>query len=238
MPEFASFWYGGQLDPYGQLCVRSFLDHGHDFTLYAYGRTIDVPKGCIIRDAAEIYPEDQVFFYQGGPGGKVSAFSNMFRYKMIAETGKCWVDTDVVCLSDEVPETPYLFARQDDEFFNGAVLRFPIGHEAMSLAAEYCWEARLSAKWGDLGPRLMTRIIDEYDLSGEATPTRIIYPLHWREAGKLFDPEARDDVAERVDEAALLHLWNEIIGRLGIDKNSPPPSGSYLADIFDRYGIS
>jgi hypothetical protein len=237
--KFASFWFGGDLPSYSKLCIQSFLDHGHSFHLYSYDSDLKVPDGCVLHRAAEIYSRDKVFFYRGdeyrGDGEKVSAFSNMFRYRMIHETGVCWVDTDVLCVSPAFPTSEFLFAREDVEFFNGAVLRFPAGHEAMRLAAEHCWEVRSVAKWGDLGPRLMTRLIAEYGLEGRATPTQLIYPLHWREAMLVFDPAEKARVFERTTGSLTLHLWNEILTLNGIDTMAPPPAGSYLAETIERH---
>lgn len=225
--EFASFWYGGPIPALSKHCLKSFITHGHVFRLFTYDKALVAPEGVIVCDASELYPESSVFFYQGG-GGKVSAFSNMFRYRMIYETGYCWVDTDVICNSETFPLSDYLFAQQDAEFYNGAILRFPAGHEAMRLAAEYCWEVRDSARWGDLGPRLFTSIIAEYGLHQKSTETRLLYPIHWREAMTLYDPLQREAIESKVRSALTIHLWNEILSRNRIDPNTMPPSGSYL----------
>ncbi len=235
--DFASFWFGGSLSPHSRLCIQSFLDHGYHFALYSYDPALEVPEGCILKDASEIYDRDRVFFYQGD-GEKVSAFSNMFRYRMIYETGTCWVDTDVLCTGDAFPTDQFVFARQDDEFINGAVLRFPAGHEAMQLAAEYCWEVRDRANWGDLGPRLLTRVIEEYDLEGAACPTEAIYPIHWREAMWVLDPTLKATVDARVSRAATVHLWNEIFTRNGVDKRALPADGCYLREVVERHRAS
>lgn len=231
---FASFWFGGALSPHSQLCVQSFLDHGHQFRIYSYDANLAVPDGCHVADASQIYNSDKVFFYKGA-GEKVSAFSNMFRYRMIFETGICWVDTDVLCTSSTFPHSEYLFARQDDEYFNGAVLRFPRGHEAMRLAAEYCWDVRKTAKWGDLGPRLLTQIVNEYRMESLAVDKQLIYPLHWKEAMLVLDPGKGQQVSQRVTGAVAVHLWNEIFTRNGVDKRALPPEGSYLAQAVERH---
>ena len=44
MARFQTFWHGSPLSPYQQLCLKSFVDHGHELTLYSY-HSIDVPAG-------------------------------------------------------------------------------------------------------------------------------------------------------------------------------------------------
>jgi len=103
--RFQSFWFGETISPYQRLAMKSFIDHGHEYVLYAYDK-FDVPRGVELRDAHEILPRSRVFFYGEGAGvgrGSVSAFSNLFRYRLLHERGDWWVDADVVCLSDSVP---------------------------------------------------------------------------------------------------------------------------------------
>jgi hypothetical protein len=238
MARFASFWYGDSLSGYETLCIRSFLDFGHEYCLFTYNEDLNVPPGCKKRDASAVFDRKKIFFYTGeNVRGRVSAFSNMFRYKMIHDTGLCWVDTDVLCLSEGIQDNAYIFARQDEEFYNGAVLQFPKGHEAMKLAAEYCWEVRDTAGWGDLGPRLVTRIVSEYDLESEAWATRKIYPIHWRETAKLVRPQDAEEVAARVEGSFFLHLWNEMFARQGICKGEAPPEGSFLAQAMHKHSV-
>src|SRR6187549_2184730 len=105
-----SLWVGEVLPPLQQLSIRSFLAHGHQYHLYAYGDLQGAPEGAVVIDAATILPAESIFYYQHGFGqGSVSAFSNLFRYKLICERGGWWVDTDVVCLKPFEFDVPYVF---------------------------------------------------------------------------------------------------------------------------------
>jgi hypothetical protein len=105
-----SFWHGAPLSPYERLSIKSFLDCGHRYRLFAYRPDLIVPEGCEIADAAEILPEDRVFFYKRGAGaGSVAAFANLFRYKLLFERGGWRVDTDVVCQTRRLPAARYGF---------------------------------------------------------------------------------------------------------------------------------
>jgi len=50
-PPVQSLWVGERLSPIEQLCVSSFLHHGHEFHLYAYGELAGVPAGAALKDA-------------------------------------------------------------------------------------------------------------------------------------------------------------------------------------------
>ncbi|MCX5578959.1 hypothetical protein [Kaistia terrae] len=239
MVQFASFWYGQPLSAYEHLCISSFIKAGHSFDLFSYDLEINAPDGCKVRSASEIYPKDKIFFYNEMPTPKVSAFSNMFRYRLVYETGCCWVDTDVLCLNASLSllESEILFARQDAQFHNVAVLRFPAGHEAMRLAAEYCWERRNVSRFGDLGPGLFTQVVAEYGLEEWSRPSSTLYPVHYLESAALFDPQRLDWVLEQISQSDMLHLWNETFDRIGFDKIHRPPPGSYLATVLEEAGL-
>lgn len=56
------FWYGDPLAPLHWACLNSFLEKGLGFDLYAY-QELAVPKGVRLRDAAEIIPKEEMFFF-------------------------------------------------------------------------------------------------------------------------------------------------------------------------------
>src|ERR1700687_338402 len=125
MAVFRSFWHGPALSPYEYLCVKSFLDHGHEFILCSY-RDIAVPAGVIVQDAELIVPEADIFFYQGDPfygGGSIAGFSDVFRYTLLNRFGDWWTDLDVICLSPRVPPGDIVFGIQDEHFIATAVLK-------------------------------------------------------------------------------------------------------------------
>ena len=96
--------------------VSSFIKNGHEYHLYTYSDIKNVPEGTIIKDGNEILPEDSIFTYKYGEGrGSVSAFSNVFRYKLLFDKGGYWVDTDVVCLNKwNFENHDYVFASEED----------------------------------------------------------------------------------------------------------------------------
>jgi hypothetical protein len=234
---FQSFWYGDALSPYEEACIRSFLDHGHRFALYTYEKGLRVPDGVERRDAAALVPFDEYFTYGPGVGeGSPALFANLFRYKLLAENGGWWVDTDVVCLSRAVPDSEIYCAYQETGSVNNAVLRLPKGHPIAIEGHRKAQAIRDRARWGETGPELLSALIDAHGLGGRVHPMPACYPVHYTEAIDLLRPSRAHVLRERVRDATFLHLWNEMFRREDVDKTKRPPPGSLLREIFDRHG--
>ena len=96
-----------------ELCLRSFLQCGHAVELYTYDE-VEAPPGVRLCDANAVLPELEVFAYADGPAkGSFAAFSNLIRFKILAEKGGIWADADMLCLKPlhHLPEAwPVKFA--------------------------------------------------------------------------------------------------------------------------------
>jgi hypothetical protein len=233
---FQSFWYGETLSPYEELCIRSFLDHGYSFHLYTYSSQLEVPRGAELRDAAELLNPRDYFTYKRGRGaGSHSAFSNVFRYKLLAERGGWWVDTDVICLSSHIPHFSDFLAYESDGVVNGAVLHFPRGDPLMLDCLKEAMRVGDSASWGEIGPLLLTRKAKELGRLNCVQPNTACYPVHWTEAFDLLRPSRTDALKERTRDSFFLHLWNEAFRRANLTKTMLPPRGSLLREIVQRH---
>ncbi len=235
---FQSFWIGDRLSPYEALCMRSFLDHGHAFALYAYSDRLEVPRGVELRDASAILPKDQCFAYSTGFGsGSFSACSNLFRYLPLHRFGGWWVDTDVVCLTGRIPFYYSFFAHEDADFINGAVLYFEPGDRLIEECLRDALELGRDVTWGQIGPRLITRKVHALNRGWEAQASATCYPVHWSAALDLVDPRKTAEIAASTSDSMLLHLWNEIFRQAGLSKKCLPPSGSYLRMLAERHPV-
>jgi hypothetical protein len=220
--------------------MKSFVDHGHRFILYTYSRSLNVPDGVECRDAAQLIGPEGYFTYgaAAGPGqGSHALFSNLFRYKMLAEHGGWWVDTDVVCLSRDIPQVEIFAAYENTGQINGAVMRLPKGHAVALEALREAQEVGTRAIWGQIGPRLVTSLLQAHGLTHAVQPMTLCYPIHYTEAIDVLRPSRTDINRERVRGALFLHLWNEILRREQVDKSKSPPQGSLLREIFDRHPV-
>jgi hypothetical protein len=237
--RFQSFWFGENITQYQRLAMKSFVDFGHQYTLYAY-RKFDVPAGVELRDAAELLPETRVFFYgeKAGIGrGSVAAFSNLFRYHLLYRLGGWWVDADVVCLSETVPADDIFMAWEYEDLIGNAILKFPRSHTFAQKLRDGAEDAGTDINWGEIGPSLLTRLAREHGLAQFAIPQPQGYPLQSIDALQLFIPVHREKVREKINEKPFLHLWNEILRRAVVFGWMAPPPGSLIADLFERHGI-
>lgn len=234
MATFKSFWFGERLSPLAFACIRSFLDHGHTFELYTY-EDIGVPIGTICKDAADILPRDRVFFYENGPGaGSVSAFSNLFRYALLVKHGGWWVDTDVVCLTAEIPDREYYFVVEQVGYLGTAIMRMPRGCALAQSLLDQADAMGTDVSWGQAGPQLLTRLVAEHGLSESVVASEVAYPIHWNQYQYTWHAETRPVVDRLIQGCPFLHLWAEMYRRDHERDPSYPEPGSYLQALYTR----
>ena len=240
--EFASFWHG-PLNPFAYACLASFPHGGASLRLYSYDPRLETPPVVRVEDARAICPDDSLvrrYIVNGRPS--IATFADMFRYRMIRETGCCWVDADIVCVAaPRFANDGFIFCRQSDavgtSLINNAVLRLPPSHAALAelvATAESAIDA--DQKWGALGPFLLTPVLTKYGLFDLALDSHVCYPIEPEQFWKLFLPAYRTEVAEACQGASLLHLWSEAIVWSGYDLWTCPPRGSYLYETFGELG--
>lgn len=234
--NFQTFWWGKALSPYEVLCLKSFLDRGHTVTLYTYDTDIHVPRGVAVRDAGEIFNRDQFFFNQEGYGrGLPNAFSNMFRYKLLAERGGWWIDADVVCLSRTVPHVGEFLARHDSFEINNAIMFFQQNHPLMTRCLERSVAIGRAAKFAETGPLLITAMAEELYVSAHTAP--VCYPVHFSEAIDMLLPTRREDLSLRISKSLFLHLYNSALRTNGVNQYFLPPAGSLLRHFVELHGV-
>src|SRR5215217_9213577 len=114
------------MSPVELTCMRSFLDYGHELTIFTYDQTAIDSQFCTV-DANHILSRERIFFYASEPGkGSISGFSNLFRYMLLREFGDFWIDTDVLCLAGEWPvESDFVAAWESETWIGSAVLKLP-----------------------------------------------------------------------------------------------------------------
>ena len=166
----------------------------------------------------------------------------MFRYRMIRDTGRCWVDADLICLKrPDFWSEPFIFARQADavseELVNNAVLRLPADDPALGeMIATADAAIDRDVKWGALGPFLLTPVLQRHGSYARARLPRTFYPVEPEQFWKLFLPARRREIEAKIEGAIFLHLWTEAIKWSGWDAAVGPPPGSYLHEAFASVG--
>ncbi|HEY3624556.1 MAG TPA: hypothetical protein VGL12_19575 [Roseiarcus sp.] len=238
--EFGSFWHG-VLNPFAYACLASFPQAGASLRVFSYDPRLDLPAGVLLADARTICPDESLtrrFIANGKPS--IATFADMFRYRMMRETGCCWVDTDMICLSKPAFDNDgFVFCRQADavgtSLVNNAVLRLPPTSPALA-ELEATAEAAIDVdqRWGAIGPFLLTPVLAKYNLTQHALDSHVCYPIEPEQFWKLFLPSYREWVASAARGASLVHLWSEAIAWSGYDFWTCPPLGSYLHEAFGR----
>jgi len=231
MIEFNSVWIGDRLLPIANACINTFKGHGHLFNLYTYNFVEDVPEFVKLRDAEGIVSGARVFRAHGG----WETFTDQFAYQFLSKVGGWWVDSDVVCNTDEVPDVEIAFAEERIGLINNAVLKFPRNHLAISRLLDYISAVDpINSRWGSTGPLALTKIFNELELIHHKRDKFEFYPLHWKEAPKLLFPEFTDEVLEKTAKSSFIHLWGATLREVGFN-SVKPIEGSYLDIIYKEY---
>lgn len=236
-PTLSTFW-AGRASPYQTLCIASWVAQGYEVVVYTADTDIKLPPGARQRPAEDILDlGGHIHRYKNGFGaGSPSLHSNLFRYRLV-ERGDWWLDTDVVMLRPDLPETDFFLARQLNKDSLGiGIMRLPARSPVIRDALREVEAVIERAEWGQTGPDLITRLVEKHRLAHKAHDRRTAYEIDYTEAIKLFDPGARDEVEERVASSLFVHLWNEVWNAIGYPQDLGPPEGSYLDGLVERYG--
>lgn len=184
----------------------------------------------------------------GTGAGSPSLTSNIFRYKLLAaRQNTCWIDTDMICVNEFELDENYIFAYERPGIINSAILGVgPAGdcEGLYKLLSSYVdkpfklrhWDdpkvflRKLVAKlkmrtdwkdvpWGVTGPQAVTSAIKHLELLSYAKTSKEFYPISYANAGLSFC-KMEDDMFESLFlNAKTYHLWNEVLRRMGSNKN-------------------
>ena len=190
------FW--PRLGPMELLSVRSFLAHGHEYHLWAYGPVENVPEGCIVRDAREILPFRSLPHH--------AQFADHFRYALLYKQGGWWADTDVVCLKPFDFVRPYVFSSETHEnrpiALNNVVIKAPAGAPVLRHMLDVCEITPTEdMSYATLGPELISTAVEKFRLGESVEPPETFCPVpYWN--------LSRFDEGSMPDEAHAIHLWH------------------------------
>src|SRR5580658_1015047 len=196
-----SLWIGDRLSEMEKLCIRSFIANGHEFHLYLYEKCEGVPEGTIVLDANGIIKESNI---TGGYHRMNSAFfSDAFRYVMLRQKERWWVDLDTICLRRFDFSDPYVFASEVSidglgMMVDNGILKAPRDSELL---------VRLSKETTPttFGPGLMTELTKALDLRQYVRPPAVFTPIMpWLIPRVFIDPAVEVDLKD----AYAVHMWN------------------------------
>jgi hypothetical protein len=261
--RIASLWIGGDLSYLEQLCLKSFLDAGHDLTLYSYEPIGNAPAGVAHADARDILPEMDVLRH--GRTGSPALHSDLFRYHLLAKCDRViWADTDAYCVKRFETGTGHFFAWESEHGVNGGVLGLPQASEALGLlldftADEYAipewyddaYRAELEAKaaagtpvhagempWGVWGPHALTHFLKKTGEIRHALPREALYPFEYKDRRLMLRP-GLDEADYVTDETCSIHFYGRRMRSriLATTENGVPRPRSLVGRLLRRHGI-
>jgi hypothetical protein len=266
LPKIGALWIGGGLTWLEQLCLSSFVAHGHETILYTYGPVHGVPEGIIVSDGHEIIATDD--FLTHSRTQSVALFSDLFRFHMIKKYPDIvYVDTDVFCLRPLDLPNPFLFGFETYHGrgvgqLNGAVLRLPPESAILSEMIDFMtdlhpqidWlgskataeiEARKKAgvpmhvtemKWGVWGPLGISHFARKTGEIEHACLPEVFYPLHFRDRRLLFRLPRRVESVLN-ENSYTIHMWAPIKRLAAAKFDGLCPPDSYIGHQLEFYGI-
>jgi hypothetical protein len=230
-----ALWIGDRLSVMERLSIRSFLDQGHEFHLYLYGRCDGVPHGTTIRNGREILDGGVIHSFQGGYGkGSPALFSDLFRLELLFQRGGWWVDLDVVALQ------PFRFDRQHvlgaargtkgRTRIQAGIIHAPSESPLVARCLETLRNLDLTrARWGETGPRLLARTATELGMGKDQEPPPVFYPIDAADFWRFLRP------AQPMPDAIGLHLWAQLWRHYGLNPDGRYPETSIYEQLIARY---
>ncbi|HLH50326.1 MAG TPA: hypothetical protein VKV96_13375 [Roseiarcus sp.] len=240
--QFATFWRG-PLNPIAYSCLASFPATGARLLVYAYEDDLDLPPGVERADARRICPDLSLLDrYRVGGEPSIAMFADMFRYKLVRDTGCCWVDADLVCLRrPDFSGEAIVYGRQAEArgkaLINNAVLKLPSDHPLLAdLIQRAEAAADIDQSWGAIGPFLLTDLAEKHGVDRLARDETEFYPIDADRFWMALLPATSAAAAKAASGATFLHLWSAMFERSHYDLSACPPPGSFLHDAFKRLG--
>lgn len=262
--HIAMLWVEGPLSYVEQLCVQSFLDNGHDVTMYHYGEVTNVPKGATMVHGREILDRDQ--FIAHGKTGSMALFSDVFRYHMLTKLDHTiWADTDAYCMRPFTSKTGHFFGWESDHHINGGVLGLPQDSEALAGLLEMTedehgipfWygdgaRAKIAARaaagkkmhvselpWGVWGPHAVTAYLRKTGEEKYAFPQEVLYPVPYAHRRFMVKGSTKAKAEKFITDKTLsVHLYGRRIRAfLASRPGGLPDEGGFFEALLDKHKI-
>jgi len=237
-------WIGERLSRLELLTIKSFVHFGHEFHLWLYAPLENIPaEGVVLRDAASILPESAIFRnaaadpISGVGKDSIGAFSDLFRYKLLAEHGGIWVDMDVTCLQPFDCADEYWF-RAHRVGIIGNIMKCPAGSEVMqNVYAEAAAGITAASPWL-AASELLSAQIAAHGLT-DFVHEDLCNPDDWRAVRPMIDAYQPPP-----DHWVAIHWGNEFwrsfhsgAGTGAVLDKDAPPAGGLLHALYRFHGL-
>jgi hypothetical protein len=264
LPTIGTLWVGDRLSWLEELCLQSFLDHGHEVVLFKYDDVANVPSGVRIENANDILPAEKIIRH--AKTGSPAYHADVFRLHMLQQTDCIWADTDAFCTQPwDVKSGEHLHGWiSNADLVNNGVLGLPQDSKTLARMFEFTsdeypippWfkpakqkELRdLKAKgqgvhvsllpWGVWGPNALTWFLKETGEIKHSSPGHVLYPLPFPSAGFPLNPRNTGKVENFIRKDTLsIHLWGRRFRNIAAKYNGRPEYGCYIYNMLQRHNI-
>jgi len=265
LPTIGTLWVGDALSWLEQLCLQSFIDHGHEVVLYKYEDVANIPSGVRVENANDILPADKILRH--AKTGSAAYHADVFRLHMLQQTDYIWADTDALCTKPwEIQQNGHLHGWVSEaNIINNGVLGLPKDSKTLAEMFKFTsdeypippWfkeskqdELRaLKAKgegvhvsllpWGVWGPNALTWFLQETGEVKHTSPEHVLYPLPFPKAGFPLNPRHTDKVENYIREDTLsIHLWGRRFRNIAAKYNGRPEPGCYISKMLECHKIN
>lgn len=256
----ASLWIGERLHYINQLSLKSHLRHGHPVVLYCTDAVTNAPEGVTIRPATEIMDIDMNLV----EATSASFLSNVFRYRMIRQTGMLWIDCDAFAHKPFPDEWDHVYAGHGMRgALNCGVVGLPRECELMDQLLNYYenlpdyppwWNKKQRRQMdrhkqkGDLGhaaaiyrtertafgPQAFTWFAQQTGDIDKAMTPDVLYPVPFQLNDIFFDPHGRVE-GHFTENTVSVHLYTN--GTKPWWRANPPLPNSYMARMCEEVAI-
>jgi len=265
LPTIASLWIGEELSWLDQLCLQSFVDHGHEVVLFSYNKVKGVPKGVKTAEAAEILPTDKIIRH--ARTGSPAYHADVFRLHMLQQTDYIWADTDAFCCQPwDVKKNGHFHGWISDKkpLVNNGVLRLPKTSKTLKGMLKFTedeypvppWfnadrRAGLQAlkdegkglhvsqmPWGVWGPNALTWFLKDTGEIEHSKPGHVIYPVPFAIAGVTLNPNRLEKARGLIkDDTLSIHFWGRRFRNIATKYSGVPAKGCYVDVLLKRHNI-
>ena len=227
------FWHGGKLTVFDLICLKSFLKNKFRVVVYSFEK-LELPKTIINKDANLILNKNEYKkFNHAGRKGCLAAYSDKFRILLQNKNLGWWFDLDIVCLKNSSEfrklekNKNIIIGYETSNKVNNAVLKInnkKIVNEILKKIEGIGYKFQ----WGKIGPLLFDEYLKLNSYKNEIFNQKYFYPVNYKNIDILFNPKKCKDAIKLTKKSFTLHLYNQVINRIGIPKNILPPKKSYL----------
>ncbi len=260
--RIGALWIGGPLSFLEQLCLKSFVDAGHEVVLFTYEGVENAPDGVTQADADEVLP--LTGFLRHERTGSPALHSDLFRYHLLARNDRMiWADTDAYCVRPFQTATGHFYAWESETGINGGVLGLPqdsatlaalldFTSDAFAIPSWYgaAYQAELQVKkavgtpvhagempWGVWGPHALTHFLKATGEVRHAMPRVALYPFAYEDRRLMLKP-GLDPAPYVTDETYSIHFYGRRMrSRIVQTEGGVPRPRSLIGQLLRKHGI-